>query len=324
MARIDVYMRWIILSILTVAAPAAADDTFESRAAGAQRISRLDDLVWAFTAPCTAGDDTQQRQCRRVRDARAAALANTTLLVEADRDAFAIGPWNAQTKSSPLTLTGCVRCRGVDVEGKRWYVVATPADGTGAQAAPRFDGATLRASTLLDNARTFPDAASAKRFAAAAAHAKVELLVKVPAKPAWTVGARTGVSLELLGYRVASPCTGEVVIANPASGRAPVDKVACSGAVAKMEVEQLTPLVIKQAMKPALDEAKNCYATYKVAGKARLRMTIAADGTVAEYEQQGDFANTPTGACIDGAVKAVAFPRSKKARTPIAIPLALP
>jgi hypothetical protein len=310
-----------ISTLLVAATPALAEDTFEARAAGAQRVKRIDDLVWALTAPCDSGTDTHQRQCRRLRDARAAELAGATLIVDADRDAFTIGAWSSQKKSAPIGLNACIRCNGVEVDGKTYYVVGTK---QGAQP-PRFEGGRLKVSQLHDNARAFPDAAAAQRFQTASRTAKVQLIVKVPASPKWTIDGKTGLTLDVLGYRVFSPCDGSVVCASPRAEAGEVDKQACGAMVSgTAEVEQLTPFIIKQALKPALAEAKACYAHHKMAGKAKVRLTIAGDGSVVEYSQEGAFGDTPTGACIDAAMKGVMFPRSKKDKTPIAVPIVLP
>jgi hypothetical protein len=204
--------------VLGAAHDAAADDTFESRATGAQRIRHLDDLVWAFAAPCDAGNDTHQRQCRRLRDTRAAQLANATLLVEADRDAFTVTAYSPQKKSMELALAACVSCKGVDVDGKKYFVVANK-EGT---SSPKL------ASKLFDSARAFPTKAAAEKFTASTKDAKIQLLVKVPAKPAWSDGDKRGISVDLIGYRVYSPCDGSVLIASPKSTTGEVDKKACA------------------------------------------------------------------------------------------------
>ncbi len=304
---------------------AAADDTFEAKASGAVRVAQIDDLVWALTTPCDKGDDTQQRQCRRLRDTRAAQLANATLILDADRDAFAFGAWSPQKKSAPMTLSACIKCSGVKVDGQTWFVVGSKEGNP----APRFEGGKLKAGMLYENARTFPDEASARKFAAGAAGAKVQLIVKVPPKAKWTDAGKHGLSLDVLGYRVFSPCDGSVVVSSPKAAGGEVDKKACAQMTAKAagqaaEAGALTPAQIKAAVKPVVEGAKDCYAKFKVAGKGKLRMAIAGDGSLAEYEQQGDFANTPTGACIDAAMKGVSFPASTKDRTPVTVPISLP
>lgn len=200
----------VILALL--ATPAFADDTFEAKADGAERIKHIDDVVWAFTATCNTGDDTQQRQCRQLRDTRQAALANATLLVDADKSAFTVGAWNAKAKSIPLTLGACVDCAGVTVDGKKWIVVAS--------ADPK--------TKLYDNARQAADENAAKAFAKLAADATVQLVVKVAAKPKQTVDGKQALVLDVLGYRVASPCEGSIIVANPPAQPLPPNKKLCA------------------------------------------------------------------------------------------------
>ena len=303
-------MRALFLLPLLFATPAFADDTFEAKASGAQRLGRVESLVWAFTAPCDGGDDTQQRQCRKVRDTRVAELAGATLLVDADKDAFDVGAWNGQKKSVALSLKSCIRCAGVELGGKT-YVVAGAGEGK-----------------LYDNAKQFPDETAAKAFTKAVANARIQLIVKVPAKPKTVVGGKPAVTLDVLGYRVISPCDGSIVLASPKSGPVEADKKQCAaiaaGNASAPEVDVLTSSVISGAMKPVVEAANACFAKFGVSGKAKLKLTIGSDGSVTTYDQQGDFVSTPTGQCIDGAVTKASFPRSKKAKTSISFPIKLP
>lgn len=296
-------MRALIPALLLVATVARADD-FES----AQRVRRIENVVWTLTAPCDQGDDTQHRQCKHVRDARAQELAGATLLVDGDADAFDIGAYDAKKKSIALTLTSCIRCAGVDLDGKSWVV-------------------TGGSKKLYDNARAFSDEATAKAWLKAIGSPKVQLLVKVPAKP---VEGNT-VTLDIVGYRVYAPCDGTILAASPQSAPLPADKKACKAAPAGGDaaaadgpkVDQLTPALISDAMKPVVEAAQKCFEKNGVAGTAKLKITVAGDGTVARYEQQGDFANTATGACLDKAMDKARFPASKKPKTTISFPIKL-
>ncbi len=307
----------IILSLLTVATPASAEDTFEATAASALRIKRVDDVIWALTAKCDAGTDTQQRQCRRLRDTRAAELKSATLLIDADQSAFTVGVWSAAKKSAPLVLTSCIRCAGIEVEGKSWFVAGTRE----ANQPPRFQAGKQVAAILNESARQFSDAAAAKKYGEAVSAAKVQFVVRIPANPMWTDSSRQGFAFDVVAYRVYSPCDGSVVVASPKASAGEIDRKAC---MAGSEVDALTPAHVKESMKPVLEAAKACYGEHKQAGKAKLKLTIRGDGSVSEYAQEGDFANTPTGQCIDAAAKQAAFPRSKKAKTPITMPVSLP
>jgi hypothetical protein len=312
-----------IILPLVVAAPVRADDTFEAKASGAQRISRIENVVWALTARCDAGDDTQQRQCRRVRDTRAAELAGATLLVDADQDAFDVGAFSAQKKSVPLKLSACIRCAGVELDGKTYFVVAAKDGSIGA----KLKGGRLDAVALHDNAKQVSDENAAKAFAKSVANARVQMLVKVPAKPKTTIDGKPVLALDLVGYRVYSPCDGSVVLASPKSSAASPDKKQCGviahGNADAPAVDVLTSSVVAAAMQPVVDAAKACFARLGVAGKAKLALTVLADGSVVTFDQQGDFVGTPTGQCVAAAMTKASFPRSKKPKTSISFPLQL-
>lgn len=313
----------LLVCTATAGAAPEAKDTFESKSGGALRVHRIENVVWALTAPCDKGDDTEQRQCRKVRDARAAELTSQPLLLDADGDAFDVGAWSAAKKSVPITLTGCIRCAGVEVEGKTWFVTA---------AAPKVEGGKVKTALLYDNAKPLEDEDSAKAYAKQVASARVQFVVKVAAKPKWTVDGKAGLTFDVIAYRVFAPCDGAIIGANPPSGPAEADKKQCAKAdpavaaepkQAPPKLEALSTSMIQDAMALAVDASNKCFEQFGVAGKAKLKITIAGDGTIAKYEQQGDFVNTPTGACIDAAVKTVTFPRSRKQKTVITYPIVL-
>jgi hypothetical protein len=230
-------------------APARADASFEAAASGAEHVQRLDDVVWALTATCTAGDDIEQRQCRRVRDARAAELAHETLLIEAEPTALEVGAWNAQRRSVSIHLTACIRCGGVAVDGATWQLVG---------GAPHSDGGVLTGATLYDGARTFTDEAGAKAWIASLAGARVELLVRLapaahaapdrPRSPPEMPRSRPEmprsrpemprsrvIAFDVLGFRVVTPCDGAVVLAKPPAAPLAPDKAACARHPVKVE-----------------------------------------------------------------------------------------
>lgn len=210
----------LVLVLLAAAAPAQAD-AFDTQASDATKITRLDDLVWALAAPCDAGDDTQQRQCRALRDKKAKQYAGKTLLVAGERSALAIGAWDNARKSVSVHLTSCISCSGVALDGRVFHVI-------GAGTAPRFENGKLLAGTLYNNAKRFTDQAAATAFITAAATARVDMLVKVPNQTSWQSAGKEGVSLEVVGYRVTLPCDGSVVISNPGAANVPADPSACT------------------------------------------------------------------------------------------------
>lgn len=315
----------VLAAIVALASRAHADDSFEAHARGAEQVRALDGVVWALTATCDRGDDTERRQCRLVRDARAAELAGATLLVEADPGAFAAGTWNPQRKSVPFAVSGCIRCGGVEVDGKTWYIVASGK-------APSVEGGKVSAEPLYANARPFADPAAAAAWTSTLGHARVELVVKLPAHPRWSAAGKDGIALDVLAYRVVAPCDGSVVVANPPSGPVAADPKQCgkpaaptaATAPSASEPDELTPAMIQDAMKPVLTAAQTCYVMYGARGRATLDLTVSADGTIAAYAQHGDFAGTPTGACLDKAARAVHFPRTKAGPIQFRFPIPLP
>ena len=232
----------VTVALGAVAAGAGADASFDAAASGAEHVQRLDDVVWALTATCTAGDDIEQRQCRRVRDARAAELAHETLLIEAEPGALEVGAWNAQRRSVSLHLTACIRCGGVAVDGATWQLVG---------GAPHSDGGVPTGATLYDGARTFTDEAGAKAWIASLAGARVELLVRLapaahaapdrPRSPPEMPRSRPEmprsrvIAFDVLGYRVVTPCDGAVVVAKPPAAPLAPDKAACARHPVKVE-----------------------------------------------------------------------------------------
>lgn len=223
-------MRRAIAALAAIAglapAVAAADTTFEAQAQGAIRVARVDDLVWALTSPCERGNDTEQRQCRQLRDRKAKQLAEATLVVEAEPSAVVIGPWDKARKSVPITLAACVRCEPVEVEGKPWVVA-----GTGATAA----GGKVRGATLYDNAKPFSDEAAAAAWLGSLGGVRVELVVKVAPEPQRraAVAGKQALQLQIVAWRVVNACEGSIVIASAPSGSLPPDKRACTPAAPK-------------------------------------------------------------------------------------------
>ena len=171
--------------------------------------------MWPFVAKCDGGTDTQNRQCRQLRDARAAELRGATVLVDGDSSAFQVGTWNAKTKSAALTLSGSIASRPIDVEGSTSWKVS---------------GVSEAKTDLINTARTFADEATAKKYAQSVAGARVQFLVS--GAPAST--EKNTIAFKVLGYRVYMPCTGAVVVASDnVTGPGEIDKSSCPKPAAK-------------------------------------------------------------------------------------------
>lgn len=209
------------LGTLATTPSVAHAETFDNLASTATKVGQVDDLVWALTAPCTTGDDTQNRQCRILRDRLATSYGGTTLLVEADATALTLGAWDKAKKSVSLQLASCVRCGGLEIDGRTYYAIGTTS-------AARVAGGKVAAGYLYDNARRFADEASATAWRKATSVVRVDLLLKVPATPRWQVSGKDGIALDVVGFRVTTPCDGAVVIANPEAAAVTADESACT------------------------------------------------------------------------------------------------
>ena len=124
----------------------------------------------------------------------------------------------------------------------------------------------------------------------------------------------------------ASPTAAKVAADARACGKTVEAGATAGGATAGTATNvaaRLEPWMIQQALAPAVAAAQQCLDTYGVTGTATLRLQIKGDGSLAAVELRGEFANTPTGACVTRAVRAVTFPPSRKARTVITYPIVL-
>ena len=315
------------------AAPAAPAVTFDQAATGATRLARRDlaGWAWALTATCDQGDDLAQRQCRVIRDARAAQIKGQTFVVDAEPSAFFAGGWDPAKKSITLTVRGCVACAPVDVAGKKVFIVTN-------KAAPTETGETLQAAVIHETAKVFTDDAAANAWEAKAIpRLKIELVFALPqGNPLWTRNGKDGIAVNVLAFRVVDPCDGGVVCSSGGAAGMDPDKKTC-GTVdegqadqadadappAEVVLDRLEPYMIKEALDPAVAAAQKCHETYGVDGQTKLKLTIAGDGSITAFEQVGDFTDTPTGECIAKAVKAITFPKSHKAKTSFTYPIVL-
>ena len=59
-----------------------------------------------------------------------------------------------------------------------------------------------------------------------------------------------------------------------------------------------------------------CYNEFKVQGMAMVNVVIGKTGKVTSATVTGKFAGTPTGACVEKAVKSASFPPSDGLQTP--------
>lgn len=137
--------------------PAQPRNDFDRAAQTAERVPHIEDLVWALVAPCDTGDDLRQRQCRHARDARLAEYTGKTLHVGVESSGLVGGDKLGRANE-------CIRCDGVEIDGKRYYVTMTKPNPP-------------------------PQPINQYTFA--------EFLVTIPAHPRWSAGGATGIALDV-------------------------------------------------------------------------------------------------------------------------------
>ena len=77
----------------------------------------------------------------------------------------------------------------------------------------------------------------------------------------------------------------------------------------------LTREQVRVGMDPALPTAKLCYQQHRVPGVAMVKLTVAPSGNVTAATVTGRFSGTPSGACIEGAVKQLTFAPAEQGMT---------
>lgn len=326
----------VVAAALPVRAHAETDnkESFEATADGAMRIDReaLAGLLWSLTATCSDGDALAQRQCKAIRSARLRKVASRRFVVPGDASAFAAGAFDAKKLSLAVSLSGCIACvEPITVGGRAMYVVSK-------KEAPTFQGAVAKAALIHETTRPFKTEEAAVEWRTKVVpRLRTEFVVQIAGETAlWKRGEKEGIAVDIVGFRVYDPCDGVIVSASPKSQKAAVDRAACGESVADAEAgadrpkkvvdttpDELTAAQIKQRMSAVRAAADACFQQYGVAGDAKLHVTVAADGSVVAVDQSGDFKDTPTGDCIEAAVKAVEFPRTKKSRQSFKYPIVL-
>ena len=326
-------MRYLLVLavVLGAASPAFADPSFDDVAEGATRIDRdgLAGIIWSMTAPCNGGDDLNQRQCRAVRDARQRVDQGRTFIVSGDSSAFVVEAYDEKKKSAPLTVQGCIAC--IDplvVDGKHYYVLSNMAPA-------EWKGSIAVAANIHTTSKTFKSGADAavNWRTEVVPRLKTDFVIKVPAGALFKDDGKLGLAVEILGFRVGDPCDGHIICASPKAKSITTDKSVCGGeTVAEGEPdepkgdgvpEELTAKMIKAVMAPTGAAATACFDKYGVAGDAKLAITVAGSGEVMAIEQTGDFIDTPTGRCLEEAVKGLTFPQTKKTKQSFKYPYVL-
>jgi hypothetical protein len=87
--------------------------------------------------------------------------------------------------------------------------------------------------------------------------------------------------------------------------------------------DQLDKGAIQGGMSKVKGKVGGCYEQFKVPGMANVQVTIAKNGHVSSANVSGSFAGTPTGSCVEKAVKGAGFPPFKGAAMTFTYPFIL-
>lgn len=315
-----------LAALLVLAGPAEAD-RFDSAAKGATQLegkNAVGALFWAQNVNCAkAKGDFRQRQCRGLRDTRLAKVLGQSYIVDVGSEAVDVEVKPA-TMSARVTLRACVSC------GDEGPIVV----GRGVH---RVDAKAILAASLASETKVFKKLSHVEHWSKyIGSRLRAQFIVRVsPSSERFKAAGRQGFKVNVVGYRLYDPCQGEVVVAKPASKKGPVDLDACKDVptiddgpkVAKEPVivhpDRLSTAQIKTAMLEVKAFAKKCHKAYGIDGMATFKLVIAGSGQLTKAKQTGDFAGTPTGICLDKAMKLAVFPKSKKKATPITYPMML-
>jgi hypothetical protein len=88
--------------------------------------------------------------------------------------------------------------------------------------------------------------------------------------------------------------------------------------------EKLPPLgreEIVKGMNGVLPKARDCFAQFKVPGTANAKITVDPRGRVTGVNVSGKFAGTPSGNCVEGAIKTARFAPSSGLTFDYPVPL---
>jgi hypothetical protein len=330
----------VVVTLALAASGAAQAQNWQAVSSDAEELrnpTAIAALFWSQQVDCaTANSDLAKRQCEGIRKARIGVVSAGTYLLLGDQRAVELGNFDPKKKSAEITVRTCLACeKPLTIEGKPYYLV-------GNQGAIKLAGDQLLGPDHFSVFRKFSSKEIYDKWRSdALPRLRAEFVVKVTKKDAtWKKGALSGYKVNIVGVRVHDPCDGKIIAAKPQAGKARADKRYCTGepVVEKVEPEpvkvvgpvkpkipaRLSPSDIKTSLRPAREAANKCLEVYGVPGTARFRISISDEGAVVGLKQEkGDFIDTPTGTCIEKAIKGITFPKSKKKKTTVDYPFML-
>ena len=302
------------------------------------QIQGLAPYLWAYRVECENLDnDLARRQCLGLRAARRQQVSGKTFFVEGDTRSLLAGQFDPQARGAPFKVYSCFSCTAsIDAQGTPLYVVG--------QGEITVFGTQILGPVVHEMKRPFRTAPEADEWKTQVApRLRAQYIVRIPDKePLWARDGIQGVALEVHGYRIHDPCTGKIVAAIPKAKNLPADESTCTGAdllalqrardAANRPADvdpnsklplKLTPKDVQAGLAPAAQAALACFRIYAVAGEAQFRIKISGRGVVTEIEQTGYFSDTPTGECMEEAIRAARFPATQKPSTTVNYPFVL-
>lgn len=147
--------------------------------------------------------------------------------------------------------------------------------------------------------------------------AKAVAAAPAPEKKEEAPKAAKGSLDDLLAGALGGPSGGKKTSAAPkVEDDAPAKKPAAAGSGAPLAKDDIV-----KGMMGVRPKVQDCYQQYKVPGTAMVKVTVAPSGKVSTASVEGKFAGTPTGACVESAVKTAKFPASSGLTFPYPFPL---
>jgi predicted Zn finger-like uncharacterized protein len=95
-----------------------------------------------------------------------------------------------------------------------------------------------------------------------------------------------------------------------------ITKKGSSSAASAEAAGPLSKSAVVAGMNSVKPKVAECYNQFKVTGMAMVNVSIAKSGKVSSATVSGKFAGTPTGTCVEKAVKSAGFPPSEGLNTP--------
>ena len=317
-------MKVALALLILMMAPQAHADKFEESLQEATMVpdsNALAALFWSADPKCDSLENSLHRsQCVEVSSKRRQEVSGKTFFVEGTS---AVSVQKAGKKAVKINVYASFS-KGED---ESWVV---------------GQGAVVKADTVPKTlhknvTKKFKDEQYLAHWSQyVAPRLKTEFLVQIPSNvKSFKAKGKSGFQLEVVGYRLFDPCSGDVLSAKPAAKRAPQDSASCENEpkfVRRTVVPksngpalpgQLSRKQIGDTLKALKDRGTVCRSAYGINGRGAFKFTIGKNGVIKESKQTGDFVGTPTGICLEDALKTMRFPEFRDKDMKVSYPVVL-